>query len=84
MDKIIDILDSIAYSVIEYKADSFSISDMTDIKKSTDIKVYSKEDFEEDIKEFRKKLKEDDYAYTNILDDMLENCGKFLYRATQK
>jgi DNA-binding ferritin-like protein len=37
-----------------------------------------------DIKEFRKKLKEDDYAYTNILDDMLENCGKFLYRATQK
>ena len=40
------ILDSIAYSVIEYKADSFSISDMTDIKKSTDIKVYSKENFE--------------------------------------
>lgn len=40
------ILDSIAYSVIEYKADSFSISDMTDIKKCTDIKVYSKENFE--------------------------------------
>ena len=40
------ILDSIAYSTIEYKADSFSISDMTDIHKQTDIKVYSKETFE--------------------------------------
>ena len=40
------ILDSIAYSVIEYKADSFSISDITDIKKLTDIKVYAKENFE--------------------------------------
>ena len=37
-----------------------------------------------DIKDFRKKTKEDDYAYTNILDDMLEACGKFMYRATQK
>ena len=40
------ILDSIAYSAIEYKAESFSISDMTDIHKQTDIKVYSKETFE--------------------------------------
>ena len=34
------ILDAIAYSTLEYKADAFSTSDMTNVDKATDIKVF--------------------------------------------
>lgn len=41
-------------------------------------------ELEKDIMDFYKTLKDEDYAISNILDDILECCGKFKYRATQK
>ena len=41
-------------------------------------------ELEKDIIDFRKTLKENEWALTNIIDDMLEFCGKYKYRATQK
>lgn len=41
-------------------------------------------ELESEIISFRKALNESEYGLTNILDDMLESCGKYKYRATQK
>jgi hypothetical protein len=41
-------------------------------------------ELEGDIKAFRKTLKENEWGLTNVLDDMLEACGKYKYRSTQK
>ena len=41
-------------------------------------------ELEGDIISFRKTLKENEWGLTNVLDDMLEACGKYQYRATQK
>ena len=50
---------------------------------SKDLKAMLNE-LEKDIIDFRKTLKESEYGLYNILDDMLESCGKYKYRATQK
>lgn len=41
-------------------------------------------ELEKDIIDFRKTLKENEYGLYNVLDDMLESCGKYKYRSTQK
>ena len=41
-------------------------------------------ELESDIITFRKTLKENEWGLTNVIDDMLEACGKYQYRATQK
>ena len=41
-------------------------------------------ELESEIKDFRKTLNENENGLTNIIDDMLEFCGKYKYRATQK
>jgi hypothetical protein len=41
-------------------------------------------ELENEIKDFRKTLRENECGLTNILDDMLEACGKYKYRSTQK
>lgn len=50
---------------------------------SNDLKAMLNE-LEKDILDFRKTLKENEYGLTNVLDDMLESCGKYKYRCTQK
>lgn len=41
-------------------------------------------ELEGEIVSFRKTLNETEWGLTNVLDDMLEACGKYKYRATQK
>lgn len=41
-------------------------------------------ELEGDIVTFRKKLNDNEWGLTNVIDDMLESCGKYKYRATQK
>ena len=41
-------------------------------------------ELEGEIRTFRKTLKENEWGLTNVLDDMLEACGKYKYRSTQK
>jgi hypothetical protein len=41
-------------------------------------------ELEKDIIDFRKLLKDNEYGLFNVLDDMLESCGKYKYRCTQK
>lgn len=41
-------------------------------------------ELESEIVSFRKTLNESEWGLTNVLDDMLESCGKYKYRATQK
>jgi hypothetical protein len=40
-------------------------------------------ELENEIIDFRKALNENEWGLTNVLDDMLESCGKYRYRATQ-
>lgn len=40
-------------------------------------------ELENEIISFRKTLNETEWGLTNVLDDMLEACGKYKYRATQ-
>lgn len=41
-------------------------------------------ELEKDIIDMRDTLTENECGLTNVLDDMLEACGKYKYRATQK
>lgn len=41
-------------------------------------------ELESEITSFKKTLNENESGLINVLDDMLEACGKYKYRATQK
>ena len=41
-------------------------------------------ELEADIMDFRKTLQDAETGLINIIDDMLESCGKYKYRATQR
>lgn len=41
-------------------------------------------ELENDILKFAKTLNENEAGLTNVIDDMLEACGKYKYRATQR
>ena len=61
----------------------FKIGDLVPyLPNSEELKNMLKE-LEGEIIDFRKALSETEWGLTNILDDMLETCGKYKYRATQ-
>lgn len=65
-------------------ADShFKVGDLVPyLPNSEELKPMLKE-LESEIVEFRKTLNESEWGLTNVIDDMLEACGKYKYRATQ-
>lgn len=62
----------------------FKVGDLVPyLPNSEELKPMLKE-LETEINDFRKTLKDDESGLTNIIDDMLESCGKYKYRATQR
>lgn len=61
----------------------FKVGDLVPyLPNSTSLRPMLKE-LEGEIVEFRKTLKESECGLINVLDDMMESCGKYRYRATQ-
>lgn len=62
----------------------FKIGDLVPYLPNSEKLLPMLKELEGEIIEFRKNLKENEWGLTNIIDDMLEFCGKYKYRATQK
>jgi hypothetical protein len=62
----------------------FKIGDLVPYLPNSERLIEMLKELENEIIEFRKTLKESECGLTNVLDDMLESCGKYKYRATQK
>ena len=62
----------------------FKIGDLVPyLPNSVELKSMLKE-LESEIHDFKKTLNETESGLINILDDMLESCGKYKYRSTQR
>lgn len=62
----------------------FKIGDLVPyLPNSEELKAMLKE-LEDEINDFRKTLSDTECGLTNVIDDMLECCGKYKYRATQR
>lgn len=62
----------------------FKIGDLVPYLPNSEKLIPMLKELESEIIDFRKTLKENQYGLTNIIDDMLESCGKYKYRVTQK
>jgi hypothetical protein len=62
----------------------FKIGDLVPYLPNSEKLIPMLKELESEIIDFRKTLKENQHGLTNIIDDMLESCGKYKYRATQK
>lgn len=62
----------------------FKIGDLIPYLPNSENLLDMLKELEGDILSFRKTLKDNEYGLTNVIDDMLESCGKYRYRATQK
>lgn len=62
----------------------FKVGDLVPYLPNSEELIPMLKELEQEIIDFRKTLKETEWGLTNVLDDMLESCGKYKYRATQK
>lgn len=62
----------------------FKIGDLVPYLPNSEQLLPMLKELETEIVAFRKTLKETEWGLTNVIDDMLESCGKYKYRATQK
>ena len=63
----------------------FKIGDLKPMLPHSTSLIPMLKELETDILDMEESLNESSYAgLVNVLDDMLENCGKYKYRATQK
>jgi hypothetical protein len=61
----------------------FKVGDLVPyLPNSENLKSMLKE-LQQEILDFKKTLKDDESGLINVIDDMLESCGKYHYRATQ-
>lgn len=62
----------------------FKVGDLVPYLPNAEKLIPMLKELEDDIITFRKTLKEHEWGLTNVIDDMLEACGKYKYRATQR
>ena len=62
----------------------FKIGDLMPYLPNAEKLIPMLKELEVDIMDFRKTLQEAETGLINIIDDMLESCGKYKYRATQR
>ena len=62
----------------------FKIGDLIPYLPNSENLISMLKELEDEIFAMKKKLTEKESGLTNILDEMLEKCGKYKYRATQK
>jgi hypothetical protein len=85
-DTLADCEDRFTECAMGLTGEHFKIGDLKPyLPNSTDLIPMLKE-LEKDVKDIRTKLdtNSNSFGLVNILDDMLEACGKYKYRATQK
>lgn len=62
----------------------FKVGDLVPYIPNSESLIPMLKELEGDIQTFRKNLKDVESGLINVLDDMLEACGKYKYRATQR
>ena len=84
LDNLSDCEDRFTECAMGLEGKHFKIGDLVPYLPNAESLMPMLLELENDIKTFRKTLKENEYGLTNVLDDMLEACGKYKYRSTQK
>lgn len=84
LDDLSDCEDRFTECAMGIAGDHFKIGDLKPYLPNSTELIPMLRELEGDIVTFRKKLNENEWGLTNIIDDMLESCGKYKYRATQK
>lgn len=83
MDSLSDCEDRFTECAMGITNTHFKVGDLVPyLPNSEQLKPMLKE-LESEILDFKKGLSEHESGLTNVLDDMLEACGKYKYRATQ-
>jgi hypothetical protein len=84
LDNLADCEDRFTECAMGLTGEHFKIGDLKPyLPNATELIAMLKE-LENDITTFRKKLIDNECGLINVIDDMLEACGKYKYRATQK
>lgn len=84
LDDLSDCEDRFTECAMGIAGDHFKIGDLKPYLPNSTELIPMLRELEGDIVTFRKKLNENEWGLTNVIDDMLESCGKYKYRATQK
>ena len=84
LDDLSDCQDRFTESVMGLSDSHFKIGDLVPYLPNSEKLIPMLKELEKEILEFRKTFNENESGLVNILDDMLESCGKYKYRATQK
>lgn len=76
--------DRFTESAMGFSGVHFKVGDLVPYLPNSEKLIPMLKELETDIMSFRKGLKENECGLTNVIDDMLEACGKYKYRATQR
>jgi hypothetical protein len=82
-DNLSDCQDRFTECAMGMEGTHFKIGDLVPYLPNSEKLLEMLKELEGEIFDFRKTLKESQSGLINILDDMLESCGKYKYRATQ-
>lgn len=84
MDDLSDCEDRLTECAMGLQGQHFKIGDLVPYLPNAEELLPMLKELEQEIVDFRKTLKENEWGITNVLDDMLEACGKYKYRSTQR
>lgn len=84
LDELSDCQDRFTECVMGLSDSHFKIGDLVPYLPNSVKLIPMLKELEKEILDFRKTFNENENGLINILDDMLESCGKYKYRATQK
>ena len=84
LDDLSDCEDRFTESAMGMEGVHFKIGDLKPMLPHSTSLIPMLKELEGEIFDMKKNLKEKESGLINVLDDMLETCGKYKYRATQK
>lgn len=84
LDSLSDCEDRFTESAMGMEGVHFKIGDLKPMLPHSTSLIPMLKELEGEIFDMKKNLKEKESGLINVLDDMLETCGKYKYRATQK
>lgn len=84
LDDLSDCEDRFTESAMGMEGVHFKIGDLKPMLPHSTSLIPMLKELEGEIFDMKKNLKEKESGLINVLDDMLETCGKYKYKATQK
>ena len=84
LDELSDCQDRFTESAMGLSGTHFKIGDLVPYLPNSEKLLDMLKELEGEILSFRETLKENESGLTNVIDDMLESCGKYKYRSTQR